>query len=218
MSTKTANLHHVPRFEAGKFIGKHIMPIVALVLAAFTCIFVPFDEQYLGYFDLSTLATLFCTLAVVAAFKNIRFFTWLAKKIVLKFGNLRNTVFALVFITYFGSMVMANDMALITFLPLGYIVLESCQRRDKMPIVFVMQNIAANLGGMLTPFGNPQNIYLHSYFNIGTAEFLKIMSVPCVVALLLIVGVCLFVAKDPIQLYAEPEKTPSVWRGEIGIN
>ena len=64
----------------------------------------------------------------------------------LKFGNLRNTVFALVFITYFGSMVMANDMALITFLPLGYIVLESCQRRDKMPIVFVMQNIAANLG------------------------------------------------------------------------
>ena len=215
MSTKTANYHHIPSFGAGKFIAKNLLPIVAMLLAALTCFFVPFDREYLGYFDLSTLATLFCTLAVVSAFKNIRFFTWLAKKIVLKFGNLRNTVFALVFITYFGSMVMANDMALITFLPLGYIVLDSCQRRDKMPIVFVMQNIAANLGGMLTPFGNPQNIYLYSYYEIDAAEFLKIMSVPCVVALALIIGVCLFVKKDPIKLYAEPEKRPSVWRSVV---
>ncbi len=215
MSTKTAKYHHIPSLGVGKFIAKNLLPIVAMLLAALTCFFVPFDREYLGYFDLSTLATLFCTLAVVSAFKNIRFFTWLAKKIVLKFGNLRNTVFALVFITYFGSMVMANDMALITFLPLGYIVLDSCQRRDKMPIVFVMQNIAANLGGMLTPFGNPQNIYLYSYYEIDAAEFLKIMSVPCVVALTLIIGVCLFVKKDPIKLYAEPEKRPSVWRSVV---
>lgn len=191
------------------------MPIVALLLAALTCFFVPIDSEYLGYFDWSTLATLFCTLSVVAAMKNIRFFTWLAKKIVIKFGNLRNTVFALVFITYFGSMLMANDMALITFLPLGYIVLDSCERKDKMPIVFVMQNVAANLGGMLTPFGNPQNIYLFSYYNIDTLEFLKIMSVPCAVALMLIVGVCLFVKKDKIELYAPQENKPSVWRSVV---
>lgn len=215
MSTKTAKIHPMPRLRFGKFIVKHLMPIIAVMLAAITCIFVPFERQYLGYFDFSTLATLFCTLAVVSAFKNIRFFTWLAKKIVLKFGNLRNAVFALVFITYFGSMVMANDMALITFLPLGYIVLESCERRDKMPIVFVMQNIAANLGGMLTPFGNPQNIYLYNFYKMGAAEFLKIMSVPCVVALLLIVAVCLFIKKDKIQLYAEQETNPSCWRSIV---
>ncbi len=215
MSTKTAKFHSLPRWGVGRLIVKNLMPIVAIVLAALTCFFVPFDKQYLGYFDFSTLATLFCTLAVVASFKNIRFFTWLAKKIVVKFGNLRNTVFALVFITYFGSMVMANDMALITFLPLGYIVLESCERQDKMPIVFVMQNVAANLGGMLTPFGNPQNIYLYNFYNIGAAEFLKIMSVPCAVALLLIVAVCLFVKKDKIQLFAKQEKTPSVWRSVV---
>ena len=168
MSTKTADYHHITALKIGKSLGKNILPIVAVALAIVTCFFVPFDKEYLGYFDWGTLSTLFCTLSVVAAFKNIRFFTWLAKKIVLKFGNLRNTVFALVFITYFGSMVMANDMALITFLPLGYIVLESCERTDKMPIVFVMQNIAANLGGMLTPFGNPQNIYLYSFYNIET--------------------------------------------------
>lgn len=215
MSTKTAKFNNISVPHFGKFIVAHLMPVIAVALAAVTCIFVPFDRQYLGYFNLSTLATLFCTLAVVSAFKNIRFFTWLAKKIVLKFGNLRNTVFALVFITYFGSMVMANDMALITFLPLGYIVLESCERKDKMPIVFVMQNVAANLGGMLTPFGNPQNIYLYSFYGIDTLEFLKIMSVPCAVALLLIIGVCIFVKKDKIQLFAEPEKRPSAWRSVV---
>ena len=205
----------MPSIGIAKFFSKNILPIVAVTLAVVTCFFVPFDKQYLGYFDWSTLATLFCTLSVVAAFKNIRFFTWLAKKIVLKFGNLRNTVFALVFITYFGSMVMANDMALITFLPLGYIVLESCERKDKMPLVFVMQNVAANLGGMLTPFGNPQNIYLYSFYDIGTAEFLKIMCVPCAVALLLIVGVCLFVKKDKTELFAPQENKPPVWRSIV---
>ena len=212
MSTKTAKIHIFSAPVLGRRVVKNLMPIVAVTLAAVTCFFVPFDKEYLGYFNMSTLATLFCTLAVVSAFKNIRFFSWLAKKAVLKFGNLRNTVFALVFVTYFGSMVMANDMALITFLPLGYIVLESCERKDKMPIVFVLQNVAANLGGMLTPFGNPQNIYLYSHYGINPLEFLKIMSVPCAVALLLIVGVCLFVKKDKIQLFAPQENTPSAWR------
>lgn len=220
MSTQVISHKHIPHrriphLRVGKFVSKHAMPLIAVTLALITCIFVPPDNQYVNYFDLSTLATLFCTLAVVSAFKNIRFFTWLAKKIVLKFGNLRNTVFALVFVTYFGSMVMANDMALITFLPLGYVALESCNRRDKMPIVFVMQNVAANLGGMLTPFGNPQNIYLYGYYTISTLEFVKIMVLPVVVALLMIVGVCLCIKKDEIQLYAEQEKTPSTWRSIV---
>ena len=215
MSTNDNSKRNIHVVRIGAFFGKYAMPIIAVTLALITCIFVPFDKEYLGYFDLSTLATLFCTLAVVSAFKNIRFFTWLAKKIVLKFGTLRNTVFALVFVTYFGSMIMANDMALITFLPLGYVALDSCNRRDKMPIVFVMQNVAANLGGMLTPFGNPQNIYLFGYYGMSTVEFLKIMAIPCAVALLLIVGVCLFIKNDKIQLYAEQEKTPSTWRSVV---
>ena len=215
MITRVSSHPHRNHLHIGAFFKKFAMPIIAVTLALITCIFVPFDKKYLGYFDLSTLATLFCTLAVVSAFKNIRFFTWLAKKIVLKFGNLRNSVFALVFVTYFGSMIMANDMALITFLPLGYVALDSCNRRDKMPIVFVMQNVAANLGGMLTPFGNPQNIYLFGFYGLATIEFLKIMALPCAVALLLIVGVCLFIKKDKIELYAEQEKTPSTWRSIV---
>lgn len=198
-----------------KFILAHMMPTIALIAAAVTCFFVAPDKEYGGYFNLSTLSTLFCTLAVVAAFKNIRFFTWLAKKIVVKAGTMRNLVFALTFITYFGSMIMANDMALITFLPLGYVALDSSHRKDKMPIVFVLQNVAANLGGMLTPFGNPQNLYLYSYYRLHNLQFLKIMALPFAVAFVLILGVCLTVKNDKIALMTEPEATPSVWRNIV---
>ena len=196
----------------GHFFKSSVVPVVALAAAGITCFFVPFDSEYLGYFDLQTLSCLFCTLAVVAAFKNIRFFVWLADIIVRRFKNMRNIVLALVFVTYFGSMVMANDMALITFLPLGYFVLDSCGNKKLTALTFIMQNIAANLGGMLTPFGNPQNLYLYSYFNIAAGEFFKIMALPFAVAFLLILGVCLFVKPEKAEVLSAPKKTPPVWR------
>ena len=194
------------------FFKSSVVLLVALVAAGITCIFVPVDREYLGYFDLQTLACLFCTLAVVAAFKNIRFFEWLADVIVRRFKNMRNIVLALVFVTYFGSMIMANDMALITFLPLGYFVLESCGNRKLTAFTFIMQNIAANLGGMLTPFGNPQNLYLYSFYSIGAGEFFRIMALPFAVAFVLILGVCLFVKPQGAQVLSRPHKAPPVWR------
>lgn len=194
------------------FFKSSVVLLVALAAAGITCIFVPVDREYLGYFDLQTLACLFCTLAVVAAFKNIRFFEWLADVIVRRFKNMRNIVLALVFVTYFGSMIMANDMALITFLPLGYFVLESCGNRKLTAFTFIMQNIAANLGGMLTPFGNPQNLYLYSFYSIGAGEFFRIMALPFAVAFVLILGVCLFVKPQGAQVLSRPHNAPSVWR------
>ena len=194
------------------FFKSSVVLLVALAAAGITCIFVPVDREYLSYFDLQTLACLFCTLAVVAAFKNIRFFEWLADVIVRRFKNMRNIVLALVFVTYFGSMIMANDMALITFLPLGYFVLESCGNRKLTAFTFIMQNIAANLGGMLTPFGNPQNLYLYSFYSIGAGEFFRIMALPFAVAFVLILGVCLFVKPQGAQVLSRPHNAPSVWR------
>ena len=200
---------------AGHLAKNNVVLLVAIAAAAVTCFFVPFDEQYLDYFDWSTLACLFSTLAVVAAFKNIRFFVWLADIIVRRFKNMRNIALALVFVTYFGSMVMANDMALVTFLPLGYFVLDSCGNKKMTAFVFIMQNIAANLGGMLTPFGNPQNLYLYSYFSIPTGEFFAIMALPFAAAFVMILGVCLFVKPEPADLHGVPQKTPSVWRSVV---
>ena len=193
-------------------LKSRIVLIVALVAAAVTCFFVPPDGGYADYFDLDTLSCLFCTLAVVSALKRRRFFEWLATKIVTAFGNMRRVTFALVFVTYFGSMIMANDMALITFLPLGWLVLSSCGKTKYTAFVFVMQNVAANLGGMLTPFGNPQNLYLYSFFEINAGEFFAIMAIPFAVAFVLIAGTCLVVKPEPIRLETHLEPAPPVWR------
>lgn len=194
------------------FCKKNMVLLIAIILAIITCFFVPFDKEYLGYFDLKTLACLFATLAVVSAFRNISFFSWLADIIIKKFGNTRNAITALIFTTYFGSMIMANDMALVTFLPLGYFVLSSCKQQKYYAFTFIMQNIAANLGGMLTPFGNPQNLYIYSYYNIDIIEFLKIMSIPFAVSLILIIISCLFVKKEPIKVEYTTLNKPKVWR------
>jgi Na+/H+ antiporter NhaD/arsenite permease-like protein len=93
-------------------------------------------------------------------------------------------------------MLIANDMALLTFLPLGYFVLSSTGKTKYMAFVFIMQNIAANLGGMLTPFGNPQNLYLYTKFNIPTGEFVEIMLIPFLAAIALITICCLFVPRE----------------------
>ena len=181
---------------------------VAMVAAVITCFFIPPDKPYLDYFDLKTLTCLFCVLAVVCALKNIQFFYLLARKIIEKFNNLRIAVIALVYITFIGSMLIANDMALLTFLPLGYFVLHRTGKEHAMALVFIFQNIAANLGGMLTPFGNPQNLYLYSHFNIPDGEFVSIMLPPFVIAITLITLCCFLIPKDPLQIRGEKVSLP----------
>lgn len=182
------------------FAKSQMVLSIAFVAMCATCVLVPFDAEYLGYFNWRTLATLFCTLAVVSAFSHIHVFEILSKNIVLKLHNLRNATLGLVFITFFGSMLLANDMALLTFLPLGYFVLSSTNNKKAMAFTFIMQNIAANLGGMVTAFGNPQNLYLYSYYNIDTLEFSKIMLPTFLAATVLILIVCAFVKPTPLTL------------------
>ena len=186
------------------FIKKNAVMFAALTAAVITALIVPPDAEYLGYFDLRTLTCLFCVLAIVGALRNIRFFYILARRIVQLFKTAKMCTLALVYITFIGSMLIANDMALLTFLPLGYFVLSAGHKEKHMAFTFVMQNIAANLGGMLTPFGNPQNLYLYSKFNIPTPEFMGIMAPPFAVAVFLITVCCLFVPNEPMSIPDEP--------------
>ena len=185
----------------GRFIKKNTVMCIALLAAIITSFIVPIDKQYIGYFDYKTLTCLFCVLAVVCALKNINFFYMLARKVVQLFKNARMSVLALVYITFIGSMLIANDMALLTFLPLGYFVLTTTKKEKYMAFTFIMQNIAANLGGMLTPFGNPQNLSLYSKFNIPNLEFMRIMLLPFVLSILLITLCCvIFVKPESLEL------------------
>ena len=200
---------------AGNFVKKNVVMVVAMAAALITCFIVPPDAAYLGYFDVKTLTCLFCVLAVVCALKNINFFYTLARKIVLVFKNARLSILALVYITFIGSMLIANDMALLTFLPLGLFVLSSTGMNKYMAFTFIMQNIAANLGGMLTPFGNPQNLYLYTKFAIPNGEFVQIMTPPFLLAVGLITLCCLiFVKPEPLELKDEKVELP-VWRTVI---
>ena len=193
----------------GAFVKKNAVMLIAMLAAVITCFFVPPDREYLGYFDVKTLTCLFCVLAVVCALKNVNFFYMLARKIVQVFKNTRMAILALVYITFIGSMLIANDMALLTFLPLGLYVLTSTGKGKHMAFTFIMQNIAANLGGMLTPFGNPQNLYLYTKFEIPNLEFMGIMAPPFVVAVVLITLCCIiFVKPEPLQLQDEPMSVP----------
>ncbi len=190
-----------------KFIKKNAVMLIALLAAIVTSCIIPPDKEYLGYFDFRTLTCLFCVLAVVCALKNIRFFYMLARKIVELLKTARMAVLGLVYITFIGSMLIANDMALLTFLPLGYMVLAATDKKKYMAITFILQNISANLGGMLTPFGNPQNLYLYSKFAIPTPEFMGIMVVPFALSMALITLCCfLFIKPEPLHLETEGVK------------
>ena len=194
------------------FFKNNTVMMIAFFAAVITCFIVPPDEKYLSYFDIKTLTCLFCVLAIVCALKNINFFYILAAKVVKCFKNARLFILALVYITFIGSMLIANDMALLTFLPLGFFVLNTTKKQKYMAFTFIMQNVAANLGGMLTPFGNPQNLYLYSKFNIPTGEFMGIMAPPFVIAVLLITVCCLFVKPESMEVpdeeyKLEPKKT-----------
>lgn len=186
------------------FVKSNAAMCIAFIAAVATSIVIPVDAQYLGYFDFKTLTCLFCVLAVVCALKNINFFYMLARKVVQVFKTAKMSVLALVYITFIGSMLIANDMALLTFLPLGYFVLNSTGKQKYMAFTFIMQNIAANLGGMLTPFGNPQNLYLYTKFEIPNLEFMAIMAPPFIVAIAIITICCLiFVKSEPLSLSDE---------------
>ena len=183
-----------------RFVKKNVVFCVALLAAAVTRFLVPPDAAYADYFDWKTLSCLFLTLAVVCALRNIKFFTILARKLVLLSGGLRALFLVLVLITFVGSMLIANDMALITFLPLGYFALSVAKEEKYMAYLFILQNISANLGGMLTPFGNPQNLYLYSYFHIPTGEFCAIMLPPFLLAVSLLALACLLVPRKKLEI------------------
>ena len=206
---------HIPWIQIGKALKKNAVLCVAILAAVITSFIVPPDAAYLDYFDWKTLTCLFCVLAVVCALKNIFFFTVLAEKIVALFKNTRASILALAYITFLGSMLIANDMALLTFLPLGYFVLSSTGKTKYMAFTFIMQNIAANLGGMLTPFGNPQNLYLYTKFTIPTGEFVATMLPPFLISVALITLSCfVFVKKETLEIETRDIQLPK-WRTVI---
>ena len=161
----------------------------ALTLAAFSMLLVPPDEEYLSYIDFRTLVILFCLMSTMAGLQKTGVFQWIAQALLARVRKTRQLVWILVLLCFFSSMAVTNDVALITFVPFTFTVLRligpEAGKRLMVPIV-VLQTVAANLGSMLTPIGNPQNLYLYGKAGLSPGSFLLLMLPYTVVSFLLI--------------------------------
>lgn len=187
-----------------EFIKKEAVLTAAVLLAVISAFFTVPDKEYIGYIDFRTLAILFCLMLVMAYFSKIGVFDFIARNLLRKVKASRNIILILVLLCFVFSMFITNDVALITFVPLTLIVLDKIgydyQKKWLIPIV-VMQTIAANLGSMLTPLGNPQNLYLYGKAEMGFLEFILYMLPYSFLALVgLIIWIVIGTIKDKGKL------------------
>ena len=170
------------------FLREHAVLVVAAMAAAASALAVPPDEAYLGYFDWKTLGCLFCVLAVASALRLMGAFDRAARAVIARFRSPRPLALALVLTTAGLSCMATNDMALIMMLPLSAATLMGANLPRLVAPVFVLQSLAANLCGMIVPFGNPQNLYLYSYYGLGLGDFLATMALPFALSTISIVA------------------------------
>ena len=181
------------------FAKKETVLFAAVLLAFGSMVCVPLDMQYLSYIDYRVLALLFCLMTVMEGFKSTGFFAAVAGKLLEKVKTFRKLYLVLVFLCFFTSMWITNDVALLTFVPFTVLVLRMTGLEQEMIPVIVLQTIAANLGSMTTPVGNPQNLYLYSISGMGIGAFLQIMGPLTLISAGLIFLICLIHKDFPIR-------------------
>ena len=181
------------------FAKKETVLFAAVLLAFGSMVCVPPDMQYLSYIDYRVLALLFCLMTVMEGFKSTGFFAAVAGKLLEKVKTFRQLYLLLVFLCFFTSMWITNDVALLTFVPFTVLVLRMTGLEQEMIPVIVLQTIAANLGSMTTPVGNPQNLYLYSISGMGIGAFLQIMGPLTLISAGLIFLICLIHKDFPIR-------------------
>jgi len=175
-----------------EFLAKETVLCVAAVCAVVTMFFVPPDAEYLHYIDFRVLCLLLCLMAVVAGLKAIGTFQWLTYQLLHRIRSGRALSAALVLLPFFCSMFVTNDVALIIFIPFTLMLLDQLGCSNRIVPVTVFQTIAANLGSMATPVGNPQNLYLYAFYNIAMGDFFSVTLPLTAVSLAALLGCSVF--------------------------
>lgn len=189
---------------AERALAHNPLLVVSAAAALVTMFFVPPSIAYLDYFNWHTLACLFSILAVIAAIDSSGLLEFVAHSLVQHVTSTRTLVIALVLVTLGCSMILSNDMTLVTVLPLALVLLKSVNRESEIPFAFIVITLTANLGGMLLPFGNPHNLYLYTVFGVSFVDFVAAMAPPLVLSVSLILARCCFVKKAEFH-YQKPE-------------
>ena len=184
---------------------------ISFFLAVISCFFNPPSLDYLGYLDFHTLILLFCLMVIVAGLKECGVFRSLGTGILSMVHSERMIALILIFLCFFCSMLITNDVSLITFIPFCILLLQMCHLEYRMTLLVTLMTIAANLGSMFTPIGNPQNLYLYSLSGLSLPQFLQLMlPVTSGAAVLLLFCIFCFFSgrKIPVVLKPEPLSHP----------
>ncbi len=191
---------------------KDVVLTASFCLAVLSCFISPPSMDYLGYIDFNTLIVLFCLMLLVEGLREQNFLQYIAAKVLSRVGTMGGMAATLVFLCFFSSMLITNDVALITFVPLGVMMLRMASLRRRMCYTVTLMTIAANLGSMLTPIGKPQNLYLFSLSGLKLPEFLFLTG-PYVLGAALLLGISVFFGYRHRQLSINLEETiPLNWR------
>lgn len=181
------------------FFKKETVCCIAFLLAVVSMFFIPPSVNYFSYIDFRVLALLFSLMAVVRGFSSIGVFTRLGTMLLTHVHSLRMLSALFIFLCFFFSMLITNDVALITFVPFTILVLSMAEQKKFLIPVIVLETIAANLGSMLTPLGNPQNLYLYTISGLSLWDFIRIMLPYSFVSAILLLIFILFLPKDTVS-------------------
>ena len=185
---------------------RDVVLTVSLVLAAASCFITPPGPAYISYIDFNTLIILFCLMLIVEGLRRQNFLQYVAGRVLNRVGTVRGLVCTLVFLCFVSSMLITNDVSLITFVPFGIMVLEMADQRERVCYTVTLMTIAANLGSMFTPIGNPQNLYLFSLSGLNIPDFL-LLTAPYTVGAAVLLVVSIFLGYKQSALSIEVGKT-----------
>ncbi len=194
------------------FLKNEIVMVLSFLLAVISVFFVTPSEEYLEYIDFRTISLLFSLMVIMAGFNTLGIFKLLACKLLNFVKNTVQLVLTFVLLCFFSSMVITNDVALITFVPFTIITFNIAQMQHKIIYAIVLETVAANLGSMITPIGNPQNLYLVSSFNISIADFVKTIFPYALLSLVMLIITSLFSGKQDVKMNdsASAEEKPDL--------
>ncbi len=189
------------------YFKRETVLMIAWSLALASMFLIPPSSDYLAYMDFKVLGCLFALMLVVAGFSHINLFNQLAYQMLVRVRSPLQVSAVLVGITFFASMWITNDVALITFVPFTLVVFSLSGNRAPILFTIVLQTVAANIGSSLTPVGNPQNLYIYSYYHMAGGEFFAIM-LPLVFAGVLLLIFLLLVFRSPQEGFSSKLKPP----------
>lgn len=198
LSIQIIDNHNSNKNNLKNFIKKEIVLILSVSLAIITSFI---SSPKLSYIDFKVLILLFNLMVVVVAFKELKVLDSIAISLLRKCSTYTSISFALVFITFLASMVVTNDVALITFVPLSIVVAKKSDI-NVLKIV-ILQTLAANLGSSFTPMGNPQNLFIYSFYNLDPNEFFNITAPLVILSVLFLSVIILKSKKIKLDLHLE---------------